>query len=397
MYKVLQINVTANIGSTGRIVENLGLLAIKKGWQSYIACRESKDSNSEIIKIGSKIDLLKHVVQTRLFDNHGFASVDATKEFIKKIDIINPDIIHLHNIHGYYINISILFQYLKERNKKVFWTLYDCWSFTGHCTYFDLVNCEKWKTECNNCPNKSEYPKSIFLDRSRENYIKKKNLFRGLKNLTIIVNSNWLKEQVESSYLSNYKTIMIPNGINLNDFKPSTELNLKNKFNLNNKFVILGIANDWSERKGLSDFIKLNKMLGEDEIIVLDGLTDKQRIGLPNKILALDRATSIKELVILYTMSNVFVNTTKEDNFPTTNLEALACGTPVITYETGGSPEAVDDKTGFVVEKENIELLLEKIREIKKRGSEMYFEDCVKKARIEFNHIENYQKIIKLY
>ena len=397
MKKLLQINVTANIGSTGRIVENLGLLAIKKGWQSYIACRDSKDSQSEVIKIGGKSDFLNHVIQTRIRDNHGFASITATKEFIKKIDIIDPDIIHLHNIHGYYINVSILFEYLKEKNKKVFWTLYDCWSFTGHCSYFDLVNCDKWKKECNNCPNKSEYPKSFFLDRSRENYIRKKDLFRGVKNLTIIVNSNWLKEQVDNSYLSSYKTIMIRNGINLNDFKPNTDLSFRNKFTLKKKFIILGIASEWNERKGLSDFIKLSKMLAEDEIIVLDGLNDKQRKNLPNKIVSLDRAKSIKELVILYTTADVFVNTTEEDNFPTTNLEALACGTPVITYDTGGSPEAVNDLTGFVVEKGNVKVLMSKIREIKDRGTKLYFDDCIKRARIEFNHIENYQKIIDLF
>lgn len=397
MKKLLQINITSNIGSTGRIVENLGLLAQKNGWESYIGCFESNESSSQIIGIGGKIDFFNHVLQTRFFDNHGFASVNSTKKFITEIEKINPDVIHLHNLHGYYLNISLLFEYLKKSNKRVFWTLYDCWSFTGHCSYFDLVKCDKWKKECNNCPNKKEYPKSIFLDKSRENFIKKKQLFNGVKNLTIIVNSNWLKSKVKNSYLSNYKIEMIPNGINLNDFKPVIKSDKKNELNLRGKFIILGIASQWNERKGLSEFIKISQRLNEDERIVLDGLNDKQRRNLPNTIIALDRAKSIKELVILYSMADVFVNATKEDNFPTTNLEALACGTPVVTYNTGGSPESVGSKTGYVVEKEDIESLMIKIREVKKRGAKTFFNDCVKKANLEFNHIDNYQKIINLF
>ena len=397
MKSILQINVTANIGSTGRIVENLGNLCIKNGWSSYIACRDFENSNSNIIKIGNKKDKYIHFLQSRLIDNHGFASVTATKKLIKKIIKIDPDVIHLHNLHGYYLNISILFNYLRTTNKSIFWTLYDCWSFTGHCTYYDLVKCNKWQTECNNCDNKYEYPKSIFLDRSRQNFIKKKNIFADIKNLKIIVNSKWLKGEVKKSFLSGYQISVIYNGINLDDFKPMLTFDRLRELKLEKKFVILGLTSEWSKRKGLIDFIKLSYQLKDDEIIVLDGLTITQKNKLPKNIIALERAKSIKELNILYSMADVFVNTTKEDNFPTTNLEALACGTPVITYDSGGSPEAVDEKTGFVVDKENIKSLISKIREVKIRGSNLYFDACLLRAKKEFNYIKNYQEIINLY
>ena len=394
---ILQINVTANIGSTGRIVENLGDLAISHGSTSYIACRDFNDSKSNIIEIGNKKDFYFHSLQTRLLDNHGFGSISATKQLIKTIKKINPDVIHLHNLHGYYLNVSILFDYLRKSNKSIFWTLYDCWSFTGHCSYYDLVKCNKWQTECNNCPNKNEYPKSILLDRSRQNFIRKKEIFTGVKNLNIIVNSKWLKGEVEKSFLSDYQISVIYNGINLNDFKPANTFDRLRELKLEKKFIIIGIASEWGKRKGLNDFIKLSYQLQEDEIIVLDGLNKSQKNKLPENIIALDRAKSIKELTVLYSMADVFVNTTKEDNFPTTNLEALACGTPVITYDSGGSPEAVDEKTGFIVEKENIKSLIFTIRKVKKRGSKLYFDECIKKATTEFNYKKNYKKIINLY
>ena len=395
--KILQINTTANIGAPGRIVENLGLIFMENGWDSYVACRDSKESKSNILIVGNKKDFYNHVIQTRLLDNHAFASISSTEKLIKKIEKINPDVIHLHNLHGYYINISLLFKFLKRFNKQVFWTLYDCWSFTGHCAYFDLVNCQKWKSECNNCPNKLEYPKSLLLDRSRENYLKKKKLFNGLKNMTIIVNSNWLKDQVKDSFLSDYPIQMIHNGININNFKPANGSEKRQSLNLNKKFIILGIANQWTKRKGLADFIRLSRKLTDDEVIVLDGLNEKQRKNLPKNIISLCRATSINELTVLYSMADVFLNPTYEDNFPTTNLESLACGTPVVTYNTGGSPEAIDLNTGFVVSKSDIDSVYLKIKIIKKKGKDTYFNSCLERARLAFNHRVNYKRIIELY
>lgn len=398
MKKLFQINSTLNVGSTGRIAENMGLLAKEKGWVSYIAYGRAKgETQSYDIRIGGKLDIWNHLLQTRLFDKHGFASKRATKNLIKEIENIQPDVIHLHNLHGYYINIELLFSFLKRYQKPIFWTLYDCWAFTGHCAYFDMKNCNKWKTECYQCPNKSEYPKSVWVDNSKKNYLQKKSILQGIDNLTLIVNSNWLKGNVKQSILSEYHVEMIHNGINLSDFYPEGGDQRRSQLNLDNKYIILGIANVWDNRKGLADFIKLSNKLEKDEIIVLDGLKSSQMKNLPKNIMALDRAKSIKELVALYSMADVFVNPTWEDNFPTTNLEALACGTPVVTYASGGSPEAINEKTGFVVKRGDVDELILKIRKLKNKGKKVYFEECSNRAKNEFDYIKNYNKFIELF
>ena len=274
-----------------------------------------------------------------MFGKTGFASKHATKKLLKFLDKINPDIVHLHNIHGYYLNIELLFNYLKEKQIRVIWTLHDCWSFTGQCAFFDYVGCDKWQTECKNCPMLSEYPKS-FVDSSKWNYQKKKELFTGL-NITLVTPSKWLASLVKNSYLKVYDVKVINNGIDLNVFKP-TPSNFREKYCLKDKKMILGVAGVWDRRKGLNDFIELSKLLDDNYVIVLVGLNDKQLDLLPHNIIGIKRTENQQELAGLYTTADVFFNPTYEDNYPTVNLESLACGTPVITYDTGGSPEFVD-------------------------------------------------------
>jgi glycosyltransferase involved in cell wall biosynthesis len=288
-----------------------------------------------------------HGLQTRIFDNHGMASKIATKKLIKQIKQINPNIIHLHNIHGYYLNYAILFEYLNELNIPIVWTLHDCWSITGHCTYFSFVGCNKWKSECYSCPQKKSYPTSWFIDRSKENFRLKKKHFTSLSNMTIVPVSNWLSDLIKESYLHKYPIRTIHNGIDLSVFKPSDSEKFKSMYNIQNKFILLGVANKWELRKGLKDFVELSNLLDSDYKIVLVGLSRKQIEQLPDNILGIERTESVEGLAEIYSAGDVFLNPTYEDNFPTTNLEALACGTPVITYETGGSPEAIDESTGI--------------------------------------------------
>ena len=218
--KLLQIVVEGNRGSTGIIAESLGNIAIKMGWESYIAHgRFSRESNSKIIKIGSTLDVLCHGIETRIFDRHGLGSRRATKRFILQIKQIKPDIIHLHHLHGYYINFKFLFEFLKTSKIPIVWTFHDCWSFTGHCAYFDFVGCEKWQSECSQCPQKTDYPASIFLDRSKENYRLKKELFTSISNLYIVTVSDWLNELVNHSFFKKNKIKTIHNGTNLDIFK----------------------------------------------------------------------------------------------------------------------------------------------------------------------------------
>ena len=371
---------------------------MSNGWESYIAYgRHQKLSKSKLIKIGSKFSINNHFLQTRLFDRHGLGSKRATVKFIDQIKEINPDIIHLHNIHGYYINIEVLFGYLAYANIPVIWTLHDCWPFTGHCVYFDFIGCEKWKTGCIYCPQKTTYPASYFLDRSVKNYILKKKLFTSLKNLTIVPVSSWLAEIVKMSFLSDVKIQIINNGIDTSTFLPKETNRLREKYNLREKFIILGVSSKWIPRKGLMDFIELNKRLSNKYKIILIGLNKKQINGLPDNILGIERTDDVNQLVEFYSVADVYVNPTWEDNFPTTNLESLACGTPVITYKTGGSIEAVSSETGFIVEKGNIQELLEKVEIIQENGNDFYSQKCVNRAKTLYHKSERFLEYIHLY
>lgn len=359
-------------GSTGRIVLDIHNALSTNGYKSYVAYGREKTKNcSNAIRIGRKIDIYTHVLKTRFFDKHGFGSKQATKDFIKKVKELDPDIIHLHNIHGYYINIKILFDYLKQINKQVIWTLHDCWPFTGHCAYFDFVGCNKWEKGCFKCPQKSKYPKSWLFDNSSNNWKIKKELFTGIKSLTLVSPSQWLADLVKKSFLKEYPVVVIPNGIDISVFKP-TPSDFRKKYRIEDKFVILGVANVWEERKGLKYFFELSKLLNEDEVIVLVGLSRKQKKNLPKNIIGLSKTHSVKELVEIYTAADVFVNPTLEDNFPTVNLEAQACGTFVITFDSGGAKETLSSvNNGVVVFEKSVKAIRKAIDNFKKRKTNL--------------------------
>lgn len=393
--RILQINsFSGSGGSTGRIVADLYKVFKEDGHECLVGYgRKISPEEIKAIKIGSKIDNYIHAVKTRFFDNHGFSSTKATKEFIAKMKEYNPDVVHLHNIHGYYINIELLFNYLKENKKPVIWTLHDCWPFTGHCAYFDYIGCDKWKNHCLDCIQKNSYPSSKLKDNSKLNYLRKKELFTSIDNMTIITPSKWLADIVNESFLKKYSVKVINNGIDLSVFKP-TESKFREKYNLEDKFIILGVANTWEKRKGLETFIELSKRLDDNKVIFLVGLSKKQLNSLPSNIYGISRTNNVRELVQIYTAADILVNPTLEDNFPTVNLEAIACGTPVITYDTGGSPESIDEKCGIIVEKNNLENLLLSINNINKN---IVFNksDCVNKGSLYDKNVK-YTEYIKL-
>lgn len=395
---ILQINSVVNSGSTGRIAEEIGQTAIAAGWESYIAYgRNERPSSSKLIKIGNDKNIKLHGLQTRLFDRHGLGSKDATTAFIRKVEDIQPDIVHLHNIHGYYINMEVLFHYLKKVNIPVVWTFHDCWPITGHCSHFTFVGCEKWKTQCYNCPQKTGYPASYLIDRSKKNFILKKELFNSLSNLTLVPVSQWLSGILKESFLQNYPIKVINNGVNTEVFRPSEVSDFRNKHGLIDKFVLIGVATSWGERKGLKDYIELSKILESEFQIVLVGLNKKQIEQLPENILGIERTESVDALADIYATSDAFINPTYEDTFPTTNLESQACGTPVITYKTGGSPEAIDESTGIVVEQGNMNKLVEAIYTIKKNGKQYYSDACVNRAHRLYKKEDRYKEYIDLY
>lgn len=399
MKRLLQINVTVNSGSTGRIAEEIGATAMNAGWESYIAYgRGERPSRSEKIRIGNDTDIRWHGLQTRLFDRHGLGSRKATKEFMRRIEEIKPDVIHLHNIHGYYINIEVLFRYLAQACLPVVWTLHDCWPFTGHCSHFDYIGCQRWQSLCFDCPLKRVYPGSLFLDNSRKNYLLKKKLFTGVRNLVIVPVSEWLKELVQQSFLKDYPLHTIHNGVDTDVFSPDcNRRDIRAKYGIGDEFMILGVANVWVKKKGLPDFMELSRLLGKDYKIVLVGLTPQQQKGLPGNVTGVSRTESTEALAGLYAAADLFVNPTWQDNFPTTNLEALACGTPVVTYRTGGSPEAIYPGTGRVVEKGDIRGILSFAQEIKKSGKAEYSTRCRESAVTYFNKNDKFKEYTALY
>lgn len=356
--KVIQIN-TFSYKATGNIMVGIHNVLSEAGHDSYIVWGRGRDSeNSHEIVIKDDIGMKLHGVFTRLTDKTGFASKKATRLLLMKLEAIKPDIIHLHNIHGYYLNIEMLFNYIQDNHIKVVWTLHDCWPVTGHCAYFDIVGCDKWMVGCHDCQQKNEYPSSMLLDSSAWNWKKKKELFLG-KDIILVVPCNWLKEIVSKSFLKNYSVKVLYNGINLEIFKPSYREEVRSMYSPDGKPIVLGVASEWTERKGLRDIIELSKKACDIRFIVV-GVTEKQARNIPDTLKAIKRTNNVKELVELYSIADVFFNPTYEDNFPTTNIEALACGTPVVTYNTGGSPEAIKigtEKTkkriGLVVEKSN--------------------------------------------
>ncbi|WP_415338381.1 glycosyltransferase, partial [Clostridium perfringens] len=364
--KVLQINSVCGVGSTGRIATDLYKVLEEQGHECVIAYgRGTAPEGIKTIKIGTDFDNYMHVAKTRLFDKHGFGSTKATKEFIKKVKEYDPDVIHLHNIHGYYINIEILFNYLKEVDKKVIWTLHDCWAFTGHCSHFDYIGCDKWKAECEKCPQKKEYPSSILKNNSNWNYEKKKQLFTSVNNMTIVTPSRWLSNLVKESFLNKYPIKVINNGIDLGIFKP-TKSNFREKHNLQDKIIILGVASVWTKKKGFYYFIEVAKKLNDSFKVVMVGISEKQKTRLPKNILAISRTNNAKELAEIYSAADIFINPTLEDTYPTTNLEAIACNTKVITFDVGGSKEAVLDNNNSIVNGRDCDSLIDKIIDFSK-------------------------------
>lgn len=395
MKKLLQIDTCLGVGSTGRITESIAKLAQARGWECYIVHGGryvKRPSCMQDIQSVSPIGEYLHYAESLLRDNHGLASRRATLKVVEKIKRIQPDVVQLHCIHGYYLNYKILFEYLNKTNTPVVWTFHDCWVFTGHCSHFVTARCEKWKTGCYDCPLKGSYPKSL-VDSSRRNYKLKKNLFGVNKNLHIVSVSDWMAGFVKESFLKDKDMRVIKNGVDLNVFKPSTSTD-------DGKISVLGVSGVWNKGKGLYDFYRLRELLDDNYEIILVGLNKEQIKELPPGIVGIEHTDSVQELARLYSSASVFVNPTYADTFPTVNLEALACGTPVITYRTGGSPETVTLGTGWVLEQGDVMGIASVIRSLELKDiTEIVAQRlaCRERAEQEFNKDICFEKYIELY
>lgn len=348
--KYLFINSVSGFGSTGRIVAETCRSLMAQGHECRIAYGRRENGALDIVSIpiGGKLSNMLHGAQNRILDNQGFGSYFATLRFLKQAEEYDPDVIWLHNIHGYYLHIGLLFRWLKHCGKQIRWTLHDCWALTGHCAYFDFVGCDRWKTGCHDCPQKGEYPRSMLLDGSRRNYRAKKELFAGVPNLTLIVPSHWLEKRVKESYLKEYPVEVVYNTVDRNIFCP-TQSDYRERHGLTGKKIVLGVANVWDRRKGLEDFAALAELLPEDYRIVLIGLSEQQIAALPDKILGLPRTSSLTELAQAYTAADVYVTPSTEETFGMTVLEAECCGTKAVVYQDTACEEVANEFGGIAV------------------------------------------------
>ena len=406
--KVALVNTICGAGSVGRICVDLYDTMKTMGHEPYmIAGRGEINRGMHGYVIGNKADFVCHVLKNFFQGKAGFGSRATTLKFIDWLKQVKPDVIHLHNIHGFYLQIELLFDYIKKENIPVVWTLHDCWSFTGHCAYFDYIECEKWKTDhegCHNCPiHRSAYPYALFKDNSVWSYARKKETFTGVKNMTIVTPSQWLADLVKQSFLQEYPVKVIPNGINLEQFVPLTQqqydIAKKQKKGYAHK-TVLGVANRWEERKGLVYFEKLIDMLPDNYTVELIGLNDAQKAQMTkkypsHKFVAIDRTKNVELLAAVYRNADVYVNATLEDNFPTTNLEALACGTPVVTFDTGGSRESLDETCGIAVPKRDIDALCQAVRKVCEEEPFKYTH-CRKRAML-YKKEDRFTEYIHLY
>lgn len=351
--KILFINSFLSSGGPPRIIKGLYDALTEQGHDCLLAAaREKPIDGMNVYVIGNQTRTYRNAIESRLLDNDGFVSSFETRKLIEAIKEFKPDVIHIHNLHGYYINSEILFNYLKSADIPVIWTFHDCWPFTGHCAYYDGIGCEKWQNGCGECGQKQAYPKSI-VDRSKRNWARKRAAFCGLPNATIVTPSKWLADVVKKSFLRDYRIEVVNNGVDLEQFHP-IDSDFRAAHGLQDSFLIVSVAAVWDERKGFSDYIKLAGLFDDSMALVMVGVTKKQKESLPEKIIGIKKTESVQELAEIYSAADVFLNLTYEDNFPTVNIEALACGTSIITYDTGGSPEIADSENEIVCKRGDI-------------------------------------------
>ena len=394
------LNMTLS-GSTGKIMLQIAQEARAQGHvvKTYTPVKFSKGKKTGFSDLpdhffwGSRREACFHYYAGTILGKNGMLSHRGTRQLLKELDVFQPDIIHLHNLHFFCINFSMLFEYIKKNNVKVIWTLHDCWTFTGHCPHFMLAKCEKWKTGCHHCPQPRVYPK-MYLDTSRKMYALKKKWFCGVRDLTVVTPSQWLAELVKESFLQEYPVKVINNGIDLSVFQP-TQSGFRKKYALEEKKIVLGVAFGWGYRKGLDAFIELSKRLDESYKIVLVGTDATTDATLPANIISIHRTSNQQELAEIYTAADVFVNPTREETFGLVNVEAIACGTPVLTFRTGGSPETIDQTCGSVVDVDDIDAME---REILRICEEKPYTkvDCLNKAR-SFDMNDKFREYIAFY
>lgn len=397
MPKLLIINVALNWGSTGRISEQVGVLARNEGWEVMIAhgARYQNPSEFDHYQVSTPLEERVHWLISQLCDGQGRGSWLATRRFLKKIESFKPDVVHMHVIHGYYMNYGLLMNYFKEKNIPVVWTLHDCWAFTGHCAYFTAANCEKWKTQCEQCPIPHDFP-TTYIDRSKENFDRKKGVYGDMQNLVLAPVSQWLGDLVKESFLGKHEINVVYNGIDVDVFRPS-ETDFKKKLGIDGKHLLLGVAQGFDERKGLRDFFKLSEMLSEDYQVVMLGAMEEEIAIAPPSVIALPKTESLQDLVEAYSAADILLSLSYEETFGLTPVEAMACGTPAIVYNNTAQPEHITPEIGFVVENGDLDTLVARIKTICENGKINYSTECRKRAVKVYDKNKCYRRYIDLF
>lgn len=389
--KVVQINATCGIGSTGKICVGISELLTKANIENYILY--SSRSNGYPLGISCSDDryIKTQALKAKLLGNYGFQSRKATRNILSELERIQPDVVHLHNIHGHDCHLGMLFDYFRKYHIRLIWTFHDCWAFTGYCPHFTMANCDRWRHGCGNCPQRRDY--SWLFDRSAELFAAKKRLLQE-RNLMIATPSQWLADLVQQSFLKEYPVRVIPNGIDLAVFRP-IESDFRRNYGLEDKKIVLGVSFGWDVRKGLDVFIEMARCLPDDYRIVLVGTNAETDRYLPSNVISVHRTQNQKELAEIYSAADVLVNPTREENYPTVNMEAIACGTPVVTFRTGGSPEMLDSTCGAVVARDDLDALEQEI--IRVCEDRPFPKDqCIAKAQ-EFDQKQRLKEYLQLY
>lgn len=393
--KVLFVNLVYAVGSTGKIITDMMEVLKRSGHDAralYGAGEKSDDPDA--VRVSGKPGYYFHNAVSRFTDHAGLYSWAATRKLIREIRAFSPDVIHLHTLHGFYVNYEMLFRFLKQAGVPVIWTLHDCWAFTGHCTHFSQANCTQWQTLCRNCRLLCRYPHCYGRGDVTRNYLRKKAAFTGVKNLTLTTPSQWLADQAAHSFLRDYPCVVVPNGIDRAVFHPRPS-GLRAAYHLQDKKIILGVANAWNARKGLPDMLTLAERLGAAYQIVLIGLTERQLPHIPPNVLGLLRTADRTELAQWYTAADVFVNPTYEETFGLTTVEAQACGTPAVVYATDGCPETLLTEDSVLVAQGDREALVRAVREVAQRGVcvDDHAADRLDKNRAYEKYIQLYERV----
>lgn len=394
--RIFQLNTFCGVKSTGRIACEIAKLVAEDGGECRIGYGVpglSPDAEPFAVRIGTPLERKVHAVIRKLFDAEGYGSWFATRKLIRELKTYQPDLIHLHNLHGCYLHLPMLFRYLKQTDVPIVWTLHDCWPFTGHCAYFDHAGCEYWKTSCHHCPQQKNYPICVGLDGSTRNHHMKKKYFSMPQNLTFVAPCQWMTGHLKASFLGGFSARVIVNGVNLEVFHPM-DSDLRQRYQLQNKKICLSVASEWDQRKGLAFLCEAAQKMGESYCFVVIGLTDDQMAVLPQNMIGIRNTADTDELAAWYTAADCFVNPTLEDNMPMVNLEALACGTPVVVFETGGCPEAIDETCGIVVPQGDVPALC---KAIERAASGAYApQNCIRRAQL-FDCMTTFQSYLALY